>query len=79
MNCPVCGGEMQRGGLVTRVGFYSWLPADRIEINYSALSTLINGKALKGKTKFLSQQTKIPSAFYCEKCKKVVGIFEVDE
>lgn len=85
MKCPVCESEMQSGGLITssRGRFISWLPKDSFEENRSFMRALTDGKTIKVETKFfalmLSGQVKIPNAFYCEKCNKIVGIFDIEE
>ena len=81
MKCPVCDNEMQPGGLITglRGGAVSWLPVDKYEKSRGPLRAQMNGKILMAENKFFSGQRKIPNAFFCEKCNKIVGIFELDE
>lgn len=78
MKCPVCESEMQEGGLSANGRFVIWHSKEIFD-KKRFLGVLAEGKFLKSKFNFLTMQSKIPNAFYCEKCNKVVGIFDVEE
>lgn len=77
MKCPMCGGEMERGGLIADSLYISWVPQEEYERN--ALQALggYNGAKNLGKHSFLRSQTLVPGAWYCDACKKVTGVFDV--
>ncbi len=77
MNCPLCGSEMQEGGLIAQ-GLVPpcWVPLS--EFQKKGLKSLVHfGPKPIGKTNTLLSQTKVPNAFYCEHCSKIMGIFDV--
>lgn len=76
MNCPICKNKMQEGGLLTDGVASGWVPLE--EFNKKGVSKLVyTGLRTIGKADIFLRQTKIPNAFYCRKCNKVVGIFDV--
>ncbi len=77
MKCPMCGGEMERGGLIADSLYISWVPQEEYERN--ALQALggYNGAKNLGKHSFLRSPTLVPGAWYCDACKKVTGVFDV--
>ncbi len=79
MICPICGNEMESGGLITstRAGAITWLPGDSFEKNRWPMIASLNGKVIKVQVKFFPGQIKIPNAFYCERCNKVIGFFDI--
>lgn len=76
MNCPICNHEMQEGGLITDGVAPGWVPLEQFNkkgvsrVIYTWLRTI-------GKSNIVLGQTKIPNAFYCKECNKVVGVFDV--
>lgn len=76
MKCPLCGGEMEEGGLVIQSVNPGWVPMEQFQrkgvkrLCYHGLRTI-------GKTSILWGQTKVPNAFFCRPCNKIVGIFDV--
>ena len=76
MKCPVCGGEMERGGLIAD-RYVSYVPQEEFERN--ALQALggYNGAKNLGKHSLLRSRTLVPDAWYCDACKVVTGIFDV--
>lgn len=77
MKCPMCGGEMERGGLIADSLYISWVPQEEYERN--ALQALggYNGAKNLGKHSFLRSRTLVPGAWYCDACKVVTGVFDV--
>lgn len=77
MKCPICGGEMERGGLIADSLYISWVPQEEYERN--ALQALggYNGAKNLGKHSFLRSRTLVPGAWYCDACKVVTGVFDV--
>ena len=77
MKCPICGGEMERGGLIAD-RYVSWVPQEEFERNaLQALGGGYNGAKNLGKHSFLRSQTLVPGAWYCDACKVVTGVFDV--
>lgn len=76
MNCPICNHEMQEGGLIIDGIAPGWVPLEQFNkkgvsrVIYTWLRTI-------GKSNIVLRQTKIPNAFYCKECNKVVGVFDV--
>ena len=76
MNCPLCGGELQEGGLVIDGVAPGWIPMEQFQ--KKGLQRLVHtGLRTIGTTNILLGQTKVPGAYFCPKCNKVVGIFDV--
>ena len=76
MKCPICGGEMERGGLIAD-RYVSYVPQEEFERN--ALQALggYNGAKNLGKRSLLRSRTLVPGAWYCDACKVVTGVFDV--
>lgn len=76
MRCPICGCEMEEGGLIVDGVAPGWVPMEQFKrkglkrLVYTGLRTIGTANVLLG-------QTKIPNAFFCKGCDKVVGIFDV--
>lgn len=70
--CPICNGELQEGGLVIDGISAAWVSKEQF---YKKI--LFTGVHTIGKTNFWLRQTKVPNAFFCENCDKVMGIFDV--
>lgn len=76
MKCPLCNCEMQEGGLIIDGVAPGWVPMEQFQkkglkrLVYKKLRTI-------GETNILLSQTRVPNAFYCENCGKIVGIFDV--
>lgn len=77
MKCPICGGEMERGGLIADSLYISYVPQEEFERN--ALQALggYNGAKNLGKRSLLHSRTLVPGAWYCDACKVVTGVFDV--
>lgn len=76
MNCPICGSEMDPGGIVTDGVTPAWVPEK--EFKKTGLKRLVYHDAKRiGKANAILGQSKISNAYYCSKCNKIVGIFEV--
>ena len=77
MKCPICGGEMERGGLIAD-RYVSWVPQEEFERNaLQALGGGYNGAKNLGKRSLLHSRTLVPGAWYCDACKVVTGVFDV--
>lgn len=76
MKCILCGSDMQPGGIVTQGVSVMWVPL--FEFEKKGIQKLIyeNGKAI-GHTDLIWGRTKISNAYFCQKCNKVIGIFDV--
>ncbi len=76
MKCPVCGIDMSEGGLIVNCVDPGWVPMEQFRrkgikrLIYTGLRTI-------GETNILLNQTKIPNAWFCRNCSKVMGVFEV--
>ncbi len=73
MKCPICEKEMLEGGLV--FGGYSPTWVDKNQLNKAMVMEA--GHELVAESNYLTRQTKVKNAFYCEQCNKVTGIFDV--
>lgn len=79
MNCPVCGREMEKGGIIAeRAVVVAWYP--EAEFEKKGLKTMFYrfGKLI-GTHHMLRGQVRIPDAWYCRKCEKVTGVFDVTD
>jgi hypothetical protein len=76
MKCPVCGKEMLSGGLIADSLSVGWVPIEQFEkkglkrLAYTGVRTI-------GKANVLLKQTRVPNAYFCRECNKVMGIFDV--
>ena len=73
MKCPICNNEMQEGFLTSN-SVIRWFP---LETCNKKIRLFDKGARLIGELKFLGQGTKVPNAYFCETCNKVIGIFDV--
>ena len=76
MNCPVCGAHMEEGGLIIDGVAPGWVPMEQFR-KKGAKRLLYMGLRTIGKTNILLGQTRVPGAFFCKNCNKIVGIFDV--
>lgn len=76
MKCPICNEEMQEGGIVANGVAVSWNNKDEFEKKRKFVLKV--GKRI-GKPNYLLGITRIEEAYWCEKCNKVMGIFDVVE
>lgn len=70
MKCPICGGLMSQGGIVTGLGAL-WFPMKEF---HKVLPR--SGKKI-GRSNTLLDRTCLENCWYCDKCNKVMGIFDV--
>ena len=71
MNCPICGREMEEGGLIIDGVAPGWVPMEQFK--KKGLRRMVHtGLRTIGKSSILLSQTKVPNAFFCENCNKIV-------
>lgn len=76
MKCPICGVEMIEGGLIIDGVAPGWVPMEQFQ--KKGLDRIVHtGLRTIGKTSILFGQTKVPNAFLCKKCNKIVGVFDI--
>ena len=78
MQCPICGKEMEEGGLIGGGVTLQWFPQKQFGKRGLRRLLYTGGKAI-GKSNVLLSQTRVPGAFYCSDCNKVAGVFDVVE
>lgn len=76
VKCPICGNDMQPGGIIANDVVVMWHPQAEFEKKGLRQLAFFDGKAI-GQSSVLWGKTKIPNAHYCDKCNKIVGIFDV--
>ncbi|RVU55365.1 PF20097 family protein [Anaerosphaera multitolerans] len=76
MKCPICKNEMEKGGIFVNSIYVYWYNEDELKERSLFLKARVNGEPI-GKNNFLTNTTKIETAYYCKNCKKVMGIFDV--
>lgn len=77
MQCPICGGTMEEGGIVTGGVTAMWHPAKEFEKKAWKRVVYTDGKPI-GKSSILLNQTKISNAWFCPVCHKIIGIFDIE-
>lgn len=79
MKCPVCGREMEKGGIIVDGAIVvSWHP-EREFVKKGIKSIIyLDGKMI-GQSNVLLRRVKIPNAWFCKECNKIVGLFDVKE
>ena len=76
MKCIICNNEMEEGGLVIDGVAPGWVPMD--QFRKKGLKRLVyTGLRSIGKSSILLRQTKVPGAFFCRNCNKIIGVFDV--
>ena len=78
MNCPFCGKNMEKGGIVTGGVTAMWHPLSEFEKKVWKRIIYADGKPI-GKPNFFSNQTRISNAWFCQTCNKIIGIFDIEE
>ena len=78
MNCPICGSKTEKGGIVTSGITAMWHPLSEFEKQIWKRIIYKDGKSI-GESSILFNQTRIPNAFYCQNCNKVIGIFDIED
>lgn len=76
MNCPICGGVMEEGGLIINSVMPGWVPMEQFK-KRGLRRLLYTGLRTIGKSNYLLGQTRVDNAFYYPKCRKIVGLFDV--
>lgn len=77
MKCPVCGNEMESGGLLIDGTLIRWVPLDTFNRGPLHRMHLTGNKIVKHESNMLTRQTKVSNAHYCNICDKVIGIFDI--
>lgn len=78
MQCPICGKEMEEGGLIGGGVTLQWFPQKQFGKRGLRRLLYTGGKAI-GNSNVLLSQTRVPGAYYCSDCNKVTGVFDVVE
>lgn len=76
MLCPICGKEMQEGGLIVNGVSAGWVPMEQFQKKGFERLVYTGYKSI-GSWNALLDQTKVPNAWFCEDCNKVTGVFDV--
>ena len=76
MICPICGGEMEEGGLIASGPNVMWFPLEQFDKKGLERLWYEGGKSV-GKSNYLLDHTRIPGAYYCRGCQKIIGIFDI--
>lgn len=79
MQCILCGEEMEQGGIVADGIMVSWVPLREFQKKGLRKLVYVDAKSI-GHSNICDMAfglTKIPNAYYCRKCNKVMGIFDV--
>ena len=63
MNCPICGAQMEEGGLIIDGVAPGWVPMNQFQ-KKGAKRLLYTGLRTIGKTNILLGQTRVPGAFF---------------
>ena len=76
MICPICGGEMEEGGLIASGISVMWFPLEQFA--KKGLERLwYEGRKVSRKVELPSRPYRIPGAYYCRGCQKIIGIFDI--
>lgn len=78
MNCPCCGKEMEKGGIITGGVTAMWHPMKEFEKKGLKRLVYTDGKPI-GKSNVLLSQTMIPNAYFCQNCNKIIGFFDIED
>lgn len=76
MKCPMCGGEMESGGLIAD-RYISWVQEEFDKSALEEFGSGYEGRRNLGKYSPLKTETLVPGAWYCGACKVVTGVFDV--
>lgn len=76
MKCIYCGSDMQLGGIVTQGVSAMWFPQESLKKSHLSKIIFEGGIAI-GKKDYLWGQTILTDAYYCQKCKKIIGVFSI--
>ena len=76
MKCPICNNELLEGGIVVDGVVCGWGPMEQFQ--KKGIRRLVHtGMRTIGESSILLGQTKIPHAYFCKSCNKIMGIFDV--
>lgn len=79
MKCPICGKAMHMGGIVADGAILvSWYPQEQFEKTGLKSLWYTGGKTV-GKSNPFLKSVKVPNAWYCDGCDKVIGVFDVTQ
>ena len=53
-----------------------WVPMDKFK-KKGVQRVLYTGLRTIGKTNYILGQTRVPGAFFCRRCNKIIGVFDV--
>ena len=79
MKCPICGTEMEIGGIIANGAIVvAWHPKEEFEKKGLKSILYRYGKSI-GQANPLRRIVKIPNAWFCKRCNKVVAYFDVTD
>ncbi|RVU55364.1 PF20097 family protein [Anaerosphaera multitolerans] len=78
MKCPICKNEMENGGIFAESLHVYWYEEREFKKNFLELKRRRNGVPI-GKNNYLGSTTKIDNVYFCKKCNKAMGIFDIEQ
>ena len=76
MKCPICSSELSEGGIIVNGIVCGWVPMEQFQ--KKGIRRLVHtGMRTIGEPSILLGQTKVPNAWFCKNCNKVMGLFDV--
>ncbi len=78
MKCPVCNNEMKEGGLIIDGIAPCWVPMEQFQ-KKRLKRFMFKGALSIGEPDLLLKQTKVPNAYFCGYCYKIVGVFDITD
>lgn len=76
MKCPICNNELSEGGIIVNDVVCGWVPIEQFK-KKGIKRLMYTGMRTIGESSIILNQTKIPNAYFCKNCNKVMGIFDV--
>ena len=76
MKCPICNNELLEGGIIVQHVAPGWVPMEQFK-KKGVMRLMYTDMRTIGESSILLNQTKIPNAYFCKNCNKVMGIFDV--
>jgi len=76
MKCPICNNELLEGGIIVDDVACGWVPMEQFK-KKGIKRLMYTGMRTIGESSIFLNQTKIPNAYFCKNCNKIMGIFDV--